>query len=151
MYKVNWFVVFFLLLLLPTGRIESVSEDKMMIEEKNKWKNIPAFLINEDGNNKITLKASVTFGLLLRSNLSTGFNWGLKPGPESDIVSYLGVVDHEIEKNDEQKFGSATIEKFVFKSMRSGEIELEFIYCRQWEKDKKPEKKVLIKLIIIDK
>ncbi len=151
MCKKKCTLIYIFFLLFTVWSIGLTLEHKKLSEDDNEWKNIPVFLINETGKNKIDLKTGVTFGLLLRSNISTGFGWELKPGYEQKMVNFLGVTDHESDRTEIQRFGSAELEKFVFKSLLSGELEIEFIYCRPWEKEKEPEKRIPVKLIFKDK
>lgn len=129
-----------------------MDSDREIHSEKNgRWKNIPVYLLSVDEKNKLLIKGSVTFGLLLRSNLSTGFSWGLVNSDKIEVVSFIETADYESGNNELKRFGSGDFEMFVFKTIKSGETELEFIYFRPWEKDKEPEKKVMVKISIINK
>lgn len=126
-------------------------EKKDQSGEKEKWKNIPVYLVSEDEDNRLNIKIPVTFGLLMKSNISTGFSWGLRGNDKNEVISFLEIVDYDPGVNEKKRFGSDEYEMFVFKTLKSGESHLEFVFARPWEKDKKPEKKIKVKITVISK
>jgi len=124
------------------------TDSKSQTDSDNKWKDIPVYSVREDSENKFTVAGSGYFGLLLKSNLSTGFSWALKYNENPDAVQFVERADIEPGDEKDRRFGTGGFELFVFKSLRPGTSELKFIYARPWEKDKKPEKLIRIQILV---
>lgn len=70
------------------------------------------------------------FTISLKSNPSTGYKWQAKF--DENIVT---LVKETYEKPPEKLIGAAGQQVFVFRPVKTGDTEIEFVYQRPWEKD----------------
>jgi inhibitor of cysteine peptidase len=82
----------------------------------------------------VTLEKGQQMVLKLESNPTTGFDWeivGLGPA----ILKQVGEVEY---KSDSMLIGSGGVDTWTFEAVGSGQMNLQLIYHRSWEKDIPP-------------
>lgn len=77
-----------------------------------------------------------TFTIVLDGNITTGYDWSIKPYD----TQKLKLVDNAYKANHEKGMVGVGGERyFVFRALETGKVNLEFEYSRSWEKNKEPE------------
>jgi len=104
----------------------------------------PSVIISEKTDRAdVQVENGKLFEVRLKGQLGTGFSWKLISGDERTKLLKM-----DIETSGKQETGGTDIQKFLFKAMNTGDIELKFHYDRAWEKDKSPAKEFIVKVVI---
>lgn len=78
----------------------------------------------------------------LKSQLSTGYGWMIKSKP--DFITFAEKSDVETDNNGID--GAVDYQILNFKATAAGEGEIVLLYKQPWEKEKKPERELKIKI-----
>ncbi|MDD5561065.1 MAG: protease inhibitor I42 family protein [Candidatus Omnitrophica bacterium] len=74
----------------------------------------------------------------LKSNPATGYSWRLAAISDKGVLEFL---KKEFFPAEEKLLGAGGVEKWSFKTLKSGKATVVFEYAREWEKDAPPAKK----------
>ena len=85
----------------------------------------------ESENSFVKCEIGDAIELEIETNPSTGFAWEVK-NPETRQVM---LESRERKEEDSFLVGKKAIEKFVFRCVNKGVVEIEIVYKRAWEKE----------------
>ena len=110
------------------------------------------FVLSEENESQITVKAGGEFSIKIESNPTTGYSWALV-SPKKDEDSPVRFKEHKVEEpgdrpNEQPRLGAPTYEIFTFSALAPGETVIELHYRRPWEKDIPPIKKHQVKVTV---
>jgi inhibitor of cysteine peptidase len=83
----------------------------------------------------IAVKVGQEFKIALKANATTGYQWVIAKGPDTNLVK----LAHCIYKRPESRLIGAGGEMvWTFQALAKGKTEIGLIYARSWEKNVKP-------------
>jgi len=91
---------------------------------------------------ELTVKEGENFSIFLDANLTTGYQWQM----DLDRV-FIQFLDVSYTPPSTELVGASGVEKFDFKAVSKGMVNIIFSYLRPWE-EKAPIKKIIYNLII---
>ena len=94
-------------------------------------------MVNVDSSmngSSVVLKKGQQMVLKLASNPTTGFDWEIV-GLDPAVLKQVGEVEY---KSDSMLIGSGGVDTWTFEAVGSGQMHLQLIYYRSWEKDIPP-------------
>jgi predicted secreted protein len=81
---------------------------------------------------EIRAVAGGTFEVALEGVPGSGFRWEAElPEGESPIVA----LGEDVDEPDPSRVGGSAIQRFRFRAVEPGALELRFVYRRSWEKE----------------
>jgi len=98
-----------------------------------------------DPDKTIKVKAGKSFTIALKSNATTGYEWQIAKPTDEETVTNIGKI-YLIPQNAIP--GAGGKEEWTFIGNSSGSVDIRFKYARPWEKDVKPIKEVVFKVIV---
>ncbi len=93
---------------------------------------------------EISIKIGDVLNLEFESNPSTGYQWFVK----YDETMLKLLHSKFVESDTKNLVGAPGKQSFKFRAIKKGKTTLEFVYKRQWEKDKPPAKKVVYNITV---
>ena len=90
----------------------------------------------------INVSAGEQFSISLESNPTTGYNWAVRISEGADKIFIIG---SEFAKTKPVKPGEGGEQLWRFKTISAGDVKLELVYIRPWEKEE-PAKTITFKV-----
>ncbi len=90
----------------------------------------------------LTKLISVSF----EANSTTGYNWIYKIS-DTTIVNLVS-DNYQVKEHDERMVGVGGTQFFIFQPLKAGKVDMEFVYCRPWEKNKTDNKTHSVQVIV---
>ncbi len=90
------------------------------------------FLTEKNNKQILNIAQDRTFTVILASNPTTGYSWGLIESPATDI---LVLLSSDFMVSDKKLIGSGGWERWKFRTKGRGTTTIRLIYHRPWEKD----------------
>lgn len=106
------------------------------------------FVIYEERENKINVRANERFVIMIGSNITTGYNWSPANADGNEYVEFLGLGEDDCFGKKESLRGEPALECFIFKALKPGNTCIILNYSRPWENKNPPLKTVKISLSI---
>ena len=88
----------------------------------------------KDSGRRIEIKEGETLVIALEANPTTGYLWEVVE-PQQPILGQKGEPEYQPESD---KIGAPGLQTFRFTGQKAGDMTLELIYHRPWEKDVEP-------------
>jgi len=98
---------------------------------------------SEDDGDQVMLDVGQTLAISLEGNPTTGYTWEAAELDEG--VLEQGETEY---KASSKAIGAGGTETLQFKAIRAGEVALQLVYHRPWEKDVKPAKTYTLKVTV---
>ena len=101
--------------------------------------------VKADGDKMIDVRRGQRLKIELRANATTGYLWEMTEAVNKDVLRQMGKYRYV---RDSRRIGAGGVQIFRFEPLRRGQARFVFEYRRSWEKDKKPAKKRVIRVIV---
>jgi predicted secreted protein len=95
-------------------------------------------VVSMTNGDTITVGTKDTFEIRLPTNMGTGYSWSISG---TGYRKYLLLDTIKVENNPDGKDNSTDLQVFQFKALEKGQITLDFIHSRPWEKARPPDDK----------
>ena len=100
----------------------------------------------EDSGKKVNLVVKDEFFISLDANPTTGFTWAVAQ-IDTSLIKQVGEIDFKAESDC---LGAPGIQTFTFYCLQTGNMVLEMIYHRPWDKESTPSDTFSLNLHITD-
>jgi len=100
-----------------------------LIFVKTSFSQIEVFTANDTN---ISVSSGEQFSISLESNPATGYSWAVRIPLDAEKILIIG---SEFAKTKPGKPGEGGEQLWRFKALSSGDVKLELVYIRPWEKE----------------
>ena len=90
----------------------------------------------DDNGKAVELEVGQMLAITLDSNPTTGYSW--EAGGEHDELVLSGEPEYKQRNRDKNLVGGGGQETLRFEAQKAGQVHLELVYHRAWEKGAKP-------------
>ncbi|MBU4162185.1 protease inhibitor I42 family protein [Patescibacteria group bacterium] len=104
------------------------------------------YIFTEANEGAVQVSVGHEFVVLLETNPTTGFQWGLQLDP--NYIDFKG-KEYIADESAEEIVGAGGHEKFTFTAMTIGQSEIIFAYTRPWESIE-PKKVITYSIVAVE-